>query len=52
MEDDKEEEFSRFVEQYTTTQELLMDYEYRQLWVAAGRSQRKISLVERIRQEP
>ena len=33
VEDDKEEEISRFVEQYTTTQEPLMDYESRQLWV-------------------
>lgn len=31
--DDKEEEFSRFVEQYTTKQEPLMDYESKKLWV-------------------
>lgn len=32
-EDDKEEEFSRYVEQYTTKQEPLMDYESKKQWV-------------------
>lgn len=33
VEDDKEEEFSRYVEQYTTKQEPLMDYESKKQWV-------------------